>query len=243
MDYRNRFYSKYVSSHTKNMYGDQTLERVRSQFRVWQSYFGRFLPENKDAEIIDLGCGSGGFVYWLQQEGFKNVTGIDISKEQVGKAEELGIKNIHLADLRDFLKNKAGVYDLIFARDILEHFSKDEILNLFDLIRFSLKRDGMFVVQTVNAENLLWGRLRHGDFTHEIAFTRESVSLVLRVSGFSNIKIYPQRPVVHGVKSAVRFVLWMVVELLLHFYLLIETGSYKGIFTQNIIVYAKKDEN
>jgi len=41
------------------------------------------LPEDKKAKIIDLGCGNGGFVYWLQQIGYQNAEGIDISAEQI----------------------------------------------------------------------------------------------------------------------------------------------------------------
>lgn len=144
MDYKERFYKRYISSHTKTLYGEQSLTTIKKQFVAWESYFGRFLPENKYAEIIDLGCGNGGFVYWLQQEGFKNVMGIDISEEQVAEAEKLGIKNIYLVDLREFLRNKAGVYDLIFARDILEHFTKEENVKIVELIYKSLRKKWRF---------------------------------------------------------------------------------------------------
>ena len=61
------------------------------------------MPEDKKAKIIDLGCGNGGFVYWLQQIGYQNAEGIDISAEQIETGQKLGIKNIKQADIKEFL--------------------------------------------------------------------------------------------------------------------------------------------
>lgn len=240
MNYKDRFYKKYISTHTEELYGKASLEAMRKEFRVWQSYFGGFLPEEKNSKILDLGCGNGGLVYWLKESGFVNATGIDVSKEQVNEARELGINGVECAELRDFLKDKGGVYDVVFARDLLEHFTKDELLDIVDLVYASLQDGGVFVVQTVNAENLFWGRLRHGDFTHELAFTADSIRQLLKVGGFTDVGVYPQRPVVHGLKSLIRYVLWRLIELWPKFYLLVETGSSRGIFTQNIIIKTKK---
>jgi len=240
MSYKDKFYSKYVSSHTQNLYGSASLAAMRSQFRILDSYYGKFLPKDRNAKLLDLGCGNGGFVYWLLNSGFEDAGGIDISEEQVKEARNLGIKNILGGDFRKFLKNKKSEYDLISARDILEHFTKEEVIDILDLIYGALKSGGVFIAQTANAENILWGRLRHGDFTHDSAFTKESMKQLLTLTGFREAHIYPQRPVAHGPISSVRFIFWKIFELLLRFYLLVETGEAKGIFTQNILVMAKK---
>lgn len=241
MDYRDKFYSKYVSHHTRQLYGEQSLDDVRKQFPIWWTYFGRFLPEDKNSRLLDLGCGNGGLVYWLGALGYENTEGIDVSGEQIENAKRLGIKNIHQINLKDFLKDKKDIYDVIFARDLLEHFNKEEIKEeILEVVYRALKKDGVVVIQTVNAENLLWGRLRYADFTHEIAFTKESASQVLRLSGFEQIEVYPQRPVVYGAKSFIRYIAWRLLEIFFHLYLLVEIGSSSGIFTQNIIVTAKK---
>ena len=91
------------------------------------------MPEDKKAEIIDLGCGNGGFVYWLQQIGYQNAEGIDISAEQIEAGQKLGIKNIRQADIKEFLITQLpNNYDVIFMRDILEHFNKEEILDVLE---------------------------------------------------------------------------------------------------------------
>lgn len=239
MDYRDKFYEKYITTQTSNLYGEVDFKKVKGNFSIFENYFGKFLPEDKEVKIVDLGCGSGDLILWLQSIGFKNVSGVDYSREQVELARRIGVKNVFQGDLREFLKNNRK-FDVIFMRDALEHFTKNEVIDILNLIRDSLVNEGVFVIQTINAENLLWGRLRHGDFTHEVAFTRNSLIQIFQVIGFNQIEIYPQPLIIHGLKSFVRRILWKLIEFVLKIYLLIETGSSAGIFTQNLIVVAKK---
>lgn len=234
------FYSKYVSTHTANLYGEVGVEDTKRNFVVWNSYFGKFLPKDKKAKILDAGCGIGDFVFWLKDMGFDGAEGVDISGEQISVGKKAGFVGIKEGNVFEELSNNAQHYDAIFARDILEHFTKDDAVDFCKKSVDGLVDSGVFIVQTVNAENLLWGRLRYGDFTHEQAFTETSIRQLLMVAGFKDITVFPQRPVIHGIKSLFRYIIWMLFELLLKFYLLVETGSSKGIFTQNIIVAAKK---
>lgn len=234
------FYSKYVSTHTAHIYGEIRLNSIKKNFVFWNNYFGKFLPKDKRAKILDAGCGMGDLVLWLKDIGFTNVKGVDISSEQILTGKKIGITDIYEGDIFEEFSNNSNAYDVIFARDILEHFTKDEAVSFCKHVANSLTDKGMFIVQTANAENLLWGRLRYGDFTHEQAFTENSIRQLLMVAGFKDIIVFPQRPVIHGIKSLFRYAVWMCFELVLKFYLVIETGSFKGIFTQNLLATARK---
>lgn len=238
---REDLYTKYVSTHTSLLYGETSRAKIEKQFPIWNSYFGNLLPHNKNAKILDLGCGDGGFILWLRSLGYTNVQGIDISPEQVNLTKTNGVKDVAVGDFFQTLPSQKDSFDVIIARDVLEHVSKDRVVDALSLIRESLHNDGNFIAQTVNAENLLWGRLRYGDFTHELAFTKNSLQQVLYISGFTKVRAYSQRPVVHGLKSLVRYVLWELFEMLLRIYLIVETGSGDAILTQNVVVDARKN--
>jgi 2-polyprenyl-3-methyl-5-hydroxy-6-metoxy-1,4-benzoquinol methylase len=238
--YRENFYSTYVSAHTSHLYGEATIDGIRGQFPAWKWYFGRFLPKDKSAKILEMGCGNGGFVYFLRSLGYENSIGIDRSHEQIEVAKNLGINDVECANIMSFLKDKKDSYDLVFARDVLEHLTKDEILEVLGAIYKACRVDGLLVVQVPNGESIFSGRIRYGDFTHELAFTKNSLSQALRLAGFTDFAFYPTGPVPKGLKSTVRYILWKAIDAILRFYMLVETGSGRGIFTQNIIGLAKK---
>lgn len=237
MNYKNKFYKKYNSTHAGK---DINNYNFKKNYIIFNSYFKKFLPKDKNKKILDLGCGDGSFISWLNSINFKNIEGVDISQEQVELAKKNKIKNIVLLDAKEYLKNNINKFDMIFARDFLEHFTKKEVIVILNLINKSLKKDGILVIQTVNAENIFWGRLRHGDFTHDLAFTSKSIKQLLKNNNFKEIKIFSQRPIIHGFKSFVRYLFWILFELIFKFYILVETGSFEGIFTQNIIVKTRK---
>jgi hypothetical protein len=50
MDYLEKLFSKYVSTHTAHLYGEATLEGIRKQFPVWKSYYGEIHTCTIDSE-------------------------------------------------------------------------------------------------------------------------------------------------------------------------------------------------
>jgi 2-polyprenyl-3-methyl-5-hydroxy-6-metoxy-1,4-benzoquinol methylase len=240
MDYRKKIYSRYVSENTKPLYGEITIDNIKSQFKIWDTYFSKFLPDNKKAEVIELGCGNGGLVYWLQNIGYSYASGIDTSGEQVACAKKFGVKNIIEKDLVEFMRDKKDFYDLIFLRDVLEHFKKDEIIDVMEMIYGSLKKGGKLIIQTPNSAGIFGSRYRYHDFSHEVSFTENSLRQIMLISNFSIVGFYETKPVAHGFKSLIRVILWELSRAMIKFLLLIETGSAENVLTQNIIAVGYK---
>ena len=222
------------------MRGTVTRDDAHKQFVVWDTLYGKRLPGDKHARIVDIGCGNGELVHWLRERGYANAIGVDANKELLEEGKVLGVDGLIAQDIFLFLKGKRDAFDCIIVRDVIEHFTKDELLLLLDLVYEALRPGGIIILQTPNAEGPFGSRYRYQDFTHELGFTRTSLYHVLRTAGFSEVLIYPLQPVVHGVKSFVRFVLWKCIEGSLRLYHLVEIGSGEGIFTQNIIAVGKK---
>lgn len=240
MNYRDKLYKSYVTNQTKPLYGGTTLSGIRKQFPIWNSYYGSTLPKEKKATILDIACGDGGIVYWLQECGYINASGIDISQEQINLAQSLHIKNTQRADLVSYLSEKKSAYHAIFALDIFEHFTKEELWSVLEQIHDALKPGGVLIIKTPNAEGVFGARLRYADFTHETAFTESSLREVLLATGFREIAFKEAGPVPHGMISIIRTLLWRTIRLTTNLHLLVETGQTANILTQNIIASAKK---
>ncbi|GJL49234.1 class I SAM-dependent methyltransferase [Candidatus Nitrospira salsa] len=241
MNYRDRLYQSYISTHFGTI-REISAEACSKQCPTFRAYFKPHLPQSLQAKILDVGCGFGGFLFFLRQEGYENVHGVEISHEQVNAANSLGIPNVFAGDLIEYLHARPAAFDCITALDVLEHFRKDETLPLLDAIFQALKPSGRIVVQVPNGGSPFSGTLRYGDFTHEMAFTKTSIQQVLHCSGFSEIAVHAADPFIHGPVSAIRWGIWQILCLILRGYQAVETGNYRGhIFSQNLLSVGVKN--
>jgi hypothetical protein len=126
--------------------------------------------------------------------------------------------------------------------DVIEHFTDEELLTCIDGAIRGLAAGGRWIIHVPNAEGPFGARMRNWDITHERAFTRASLSQLLRASGFRSIECIEDRPVVHGAASAIRAAGWSCIRALLRAYQAVETGDTcpDGIFSQNMLAIAYK---
>lgn len=188
-----------------------------------------FLPKDRRAKILDIGCGMGHFLYYLYKRNYTNFVGIDLSKQQIEfikedilTCEELAdvfrkiSKNVYHADAFTILKQHESEYDLIVANDLIEHIKKDEILQLLRLIRNSLKENGMFIAKTGNMKNPFNLGLRYIDFTHEIGYDENSLFQILKITNFSEINIYQMQTkkrdsmIIRTMRNAILSLIWFL---------------------------------
>lgn len=238
--YRERLYRAYLSTHLGAFRPTTpaTLERDR---RLHRALYRRFLPTSPTAPILEVGCGTGSFLHFLRREGYRNAHGIDLGEEQVTAARSLGIQEVERAEALTYLDQHLGAYDLIVALDVLEHFTKDEVLAFLDRVYRALRPGGRVLLKTPNGDCPYVSWIRYGDFSHETVFTPLSVRQVLRACGFTEIKVVPLEPPVHGLPSAARRLLWQAFKAAIRLYLLAEQGvTGSGVFTSNLCAVAQR---
>ncbi len=236
MNWKAKIYENYVSSvNTSDVVEDYSSLYIQSKpiaFRVM-----RYIPSERNINIVDLGCGSGRYLYHLHQKGYKSLEGVDYSKEQVEIAQKSGLNFIIEGDLVDFLEKKPDEsIDIILAMDIFEHFTREELFLLLPIIQRKLKKDGKIILHVPNAEGIFGNRVRYGDLTHEIAFTRMSLMQLFKCNGFKEITCYEDKPIIHGIISFFRRVIWDIGTIPFRILYTAETGDPKSILSQNMLV-------
>jgi 2-polyprenyl-3-methyl-5-hydroxy-6-metoxy-1,4-benzoquinol methylase len=239
-DWKQRLYDNYVST---GQAGSNINRQAGMNIRVYPylcNLIKQHLPSKKDIAILDLACGHGSLIYCLKQFGYSNVQGVDISAQQVDLAHELGLTEIKCQDFQEFLLDKVSAFDVIFLMDILEHLSKEELFDCLDMVSQSLKPNGMVVIHVPNAEGVFGMRIRYGDVTHENCFTPQSIRQVLNACGIQTIECFEDKPVIHGIKSFIRYVLWEALSAPFRLLLAAETGVTKMVLSQNMLVIARK---
>ena len=241
-DYRARIYGHYVR-------GLAELSRIETVADLGPSapFLRRLIrthfPADRGVAILDLGCGHGTLLHFAREAGYSNLVGVDASPEQVACAAHLGIEGVREADLLATLRTLPhGSQDAVVSFDVIEHFTKSELMPFVDEVHRVLKPHGRWIVHIPNAQSPFFGVMRYGDFTHELACTASSIRQLLLASGFGAVAYYEDRPVPHGLKSAARWVLWKLIRGVLRCYLAVETGETgrNAIFSQNFLAVAVK---
>ena len=223
--FKARLYQYYLTQHVRlSTESVQSALVHRGPYLRW--VIATCLPQDKSAKILDLGCGYGGMLHFLREAGYTNLAGVDVSSEQVELARHLGVENVHCQDVRTFLQATSDqTYKVIIAFDILEHFAKPELMELMDELRRVIAPGGWLVVHAPNGEGLFAGTILHGDLTHELAFTRSNLNQLGGAAGFRVIAVKEDVPVVHGLRSLVRNLLWRTGSFFLRVLAVAETGE------------------
>jgi SAM-dependent methyltransferase len=243
MNFRNRLYGAYVSS--KQAGGSYKKNIDAATFYNKSSYYiteviKKHIPKSIDSKILDLGCGHGDFIYFLKKRGYTSVKGVDISPEQVSIAHSFGLTEVEESDSLNFLNNQTVKFDAVVLFDILEHFTRDELLVFLDLIFEKTSIDGKILIHVPNGEGIYGQRIRYGDLTHELCFTPKSIRQLLFTIGYKKVDVYEDKPLVHGFVSLIRRCLWNFLTLPHKLTLMAETGQTSFILSQNMLVVAQK---
>ncbi len=232
--FRRLFYRRYVST-LKAPPGDSQRCDVTSRWAHWKwEYLPLFRAIERSAPILELGCGTGDMLRFLASHGFTHLQGIDVSEEQLRIAAAHGLA-VQQADAFDFLSESPRQYAVILAIDFVEHFTRDELVPLFEKVRDALAPGGLFIVQTVNGQGLLSGQVIYGDLTHMTILAPSALAQLLRVTGFQDIRFRETGPRPTALSGCIRLVLWALLRLVLNAVRKIESGKTQDLWTENMI--------
>ena len=163
--------------------------------------------------------------------------------EQVAAAQRLNIPGVRLGDLMETLAAAPDAsLDAVVLFDLFHYFPPEQQAAIADAVQRVLKPGGRWIVHVPNGEALFGARMRYWDYLAGGAFTRASIAQLLRTCGFADVRCYEDRPIPHGAKSAVRWVVWMGVRAALRLALAAETGETgrEAIFSQCLLAVAIK---
>jgi 2-polyprenyl-3-methyl-5-hydroxy-6-metoxy-1,4-benzoquinol methylase len=231
--YRKIMYERYLSSVNITM---PELEESFNTDMVLQKEIENAIPKDKNANILDLGCGYGSFLHTLQIREYKNLFGVEIGEEENRFLNSKGL-NVSKLDILDFLKSDIKTYELITLFDVLEHFKKDEIVEMLPLLKKRLNDNGKLILRLPNGEAIFKGSIMYGDFTHETYFTKRSMIQLFHTFGFSRVEIYPTYIFGNTWKAKIAKLIYMSYVKLYKTLLRIDNGSSVEHFvpSQNIL--------
>lgn len=241
--WKDRLYAAYVSSGQANDSHTESVKHFSLRQPYIQAVIQKYIAPDRNVRILDLGCGHGAFIYFLQQAGYQNIHGVDVSSEQVALAHKFGINVVEQQDIGSYLTTvQDETVDVVLLMDVLEHLSRQELFDMLDEVFRILRPGGKCIAHVPNAAGLYGLQVRYGDLTHEMAFTPKSAQQAFSTLGFHYVQCFEDKPVVHGIVSAMRWLLWYLGTYPSRLLLLAETGGTSFVLSQNMLITALKPE-
>lgn len=233
---------KYYRSTFKGEMDECALEMAVSKLTPVVAPWVKGLGKNE--LVVDLGCGAGELLFTLKRLGFSNLAGCDLSAEQVAVAQKL-FPTVTEKNLFAFLTTfRDGEIGLVTLFDVLEHLTRQEAFDLFDLVKRKLKPGGCFIVHMPNGLSPFVGHVYWGDITHEWCLTPQSAEVMCRVNGLTQFECVEHLGESPGLKGQARKAAWVLVRGFLRLYNRIETGADGGcVWTRNFAFKAVKSQN
>lgn len=99
----------------------------------------------KNSKILDAGCGTGGTILALRQNGYRNIYGVDKSKEALAYCRKRKLRNVSYGNVNK-LNFKKNSFDAIICLDVLYHKEVNAVFAFNEFIRI-LKPGGIVYLQ------------------------------------------------------------------------------------------------
>jgi len=220
----------------------EDIEKGYSSFyQFYKHNYLKYLPSDKQANILVISCGPGYFVNLLTQEGYRNVLGIDSYADKVKHAQAKQL-NCRVEAAFPFLARHITKFDVIFCEQELNHLTKDEMVVFLRLCHDSLRPDGTLIVHVLNGANPITGaEALAQNFDHYNTFTEYTLRQVLAHTRFSEVTVIPLNLYVFY-KNPLNYVLMFLSSLYTMFFLFSFKlyGKSNRIFTKKIAAISKK---
>lgn len=124
------YYRNYYENQKTRDFRDRSLSEVRDNAVVhYEQYSEVYTNLIKDADcILDIGCGSGGFIKFITQNfPDKKVTGVERSESNLQFLRDKKLNDYHNAEFYETLEDLPSKdFDLVVALGVLEHV-KDSV--------------------------------------------------------------------------------------------------------------------
>ena len=169
-------------------------EEIMAHQRPYLSYF------DGASDVVDVGCGRGEFLSLLHEGGI-TARGVDTNAEAVERCREHGLDATR-ADALEYLRGQADEsIGGLFSSQVVEHLEAAYLQRLLDEAHRALRPDSRIVLETLNpACWMAFFSAYVRDFTHRHPLHPETLSYLLRSSGFVDIEVVYRSPLPEAAK-------------------------------------------
>jgi SAM-dependent methyltransferase len=137
-------HKNYYNEIAKNY--ESYVPQNKSMIKILLNFF-KESKIKKDSKILDLGAGTGLVTGGIVKEGYKDITLVDISEEELKIAKSKNsLKNAKCQTIDLTKDNIPGKFDVIYETMSLDYFKGEKMQSILEKIKNALNPNGKFII-------------------------------------------------------------------------------------------------
>jgi 2-polyprenyl-3-methyl-5-hydroxy-6-metoxy-1,4-benzoquinol methylase len=178
-------------------YRDRSATEFKKKHaRQYDQEFTRLTGATPSMSVLEIGCGAGLFLRYLEARGYRDIVGVDRDMQLLEALGDLQHSKIHFGDITALLKDelKQRRFDRIVVLDVAEHLQLDVLVDLMAALKGHINAGGRMLLRVPNVESP-WGLKMHfGSFDHVTPLSPGRMNELGVMSGWNCTGTYPQPP-------------------------------------------------
>jgi len=176
-------------------------EEIRKRQEIYIPIFDEYSNKNTKSEnyVLDIGCGRGEFLELLNEKNIQS-KGIDINEDMVFTCKEKGLDVVNIDAISYLEKLKDNSLFGIIALQVVEHLTRDQIVELIKLSHSKIIRGGKVVFESLNPESIHAMKWFYLDMSHHNPVHPKALMNVFETLRFSKTELKYLAPVPEYIK-------------------------------------------
>jgi SAM-dependent methyltransferase len=166
-----------------------------SEFDDLDLNYAPWLPADRDAAVLDVGCGPGRVLAFLAARGYRRIEGFDRDPEAVRLAQSRVAVPVTVEDdWHRFLAARAGAFDLVVLKDVIYYIPRDQAIDALRAVRRALRPGGRVIIEVFNGAAYTGPFVAYKDDGILWIPTEHIVAAFLERAGFVAVSVHAHRP-------------------------------------------------
>lgn len=185
---------------------NSAYDRCRTQEHYDLNY-RPYIQANRDAAILDIGCGYGPFLEYLLAQGYHRLKGVELDQACVEACRQrLPVPVEQIVNLEDYLARESQRFDVVTLISVAVYWPHDQVVPILQHLKRLLAPGGRLIVEVPNGAALAGQVFAMKDWGLRVTFTEHTLRESLERAEYRIEALFGERM---AVKSPKRL-LWLV---------------------------------